>query len=205
MTKQDNGEISKAKLTIMEEVPYLRKTEGKDLPYTFASERDLIGKVRPRMVEHGVHLYPLDMELVGRYEVTSRTGKPMELVIIRACYKFTHISGEYETVAVLGEAMDTADKAVPKAMTIALKYAIRQWLLIETGDDPDAVVTHRGDPKSEMLTRAARGLDKARDMQRLDYVKKWIDDKCEFDEEQKAELDAIYHKKAGELEVPRRK
>ena len=40
-------------------------------------------------------------------------------------------------VKVLGDGADTGDKASYKAMTGAMKYALRQTFVIETGDDPD--------------------------------------------------------------------
>jgi hypothetical protein len=40
-------------------------------------------------------------------------------------------------VTAVGEGTDYGDKSCNKSMTVGLKYALRQTLLIETGDDPD--------------------------------------------------------------------
>jgi hypothetical protein len=42
-------------------------------------------------------------------------------------------------IQTLGEGSDTGDKTLNKCMTAAYKYAIRQTLMISTGDDPDAI------------------------------------------------------------------
>ncbi len=46
-------------------------------------------------------------------------------------------NGKSIQVTSIGEAADYGDKAANKAMTAAMKYNMRQTLIIETGDDPD--------------------------------------------------------------------
>ena len=65
-------------------------------------------------------------------------GALMNRVLYPQTFRFIHTaSGDYIDVPILGEASDVGDKASNKAMTAALKYALRQTFLIETGDDPD--------------------------------------------------------------------
>ena len=57
---------------------------------------------------------------------------------VETVYRYTHAaSGTFFDAAVIGSGADAGDKAFLKAMTSALKYALRQPFLIETGDDPD--------------------------------------------------------------------
>jgi len=54
---------------------------------------------------------------------------------------------------------DGGDKSVPKSLTIALKYALRQAFLMETGDDPDVhqpVAPTAPLPSTEEVRRALR-------------------------------------------------
>jgi len=144
----------------MEEVPYLQKTHSKGLGYSFASEAELIQKLRPAMVRHGITLRPDAMQRIESGEYTTSNGKTMRFVVILVDYVFS-FGNEVEHVQVFGEAADTSDKAMPKAMTLALKYALRQFFLIETGDDPDHVAAERGSYQpSAAVATAARAIAK---------------------------------------------
>lgn len=49
---------------------------------------------------------------------------------------------DHLSVASIGEGRDSGDKAVAKAMTNALKYALTQPLMMRVGDDPEADAPH---------------------------------------------------------------
>jgi hypothetical protein len=117
---------------------YVQKTKSEGLRYSFASEADLIAKLRPAMVENGVFVYVHGYNEVQRGVVTSSKGTSMNTVTLSANVRFVHgASGTHLEVVALGEGADTGDKAGNKAMTCAYKYALRQTFCIETGDDPD--------------------------------------------------------------------
>ena len=117
---------------------YVQKTKSDGLRYSFASEADLIAKLRPAMVEHGVYVQVLEYRDVERTVVTTSKGASMNVCLLKAIVRFTHgPSGTYVDVQSLGEGADSGDKAGNKAMTCAYKYALRQTFCIETGDDPD--------------------------------------------------------------------
>lgn len=132
--------IQQAKLAIMARVEYVKKTKAGDLPFSFASERAFIVKVRPEMQSEGITIAPVKAELLDTQLMATKQGKTMIDRCLGVTYRFTHgPSQTYEDVQVIAEACDTLDKAASKAMTQCLKYALRQWLLIETGDDPDRI------------------------------------------------------------------
>lgn len=128
------SELHKAILCVMKEIGYVQK-EGKvefgKTKYNYAGEADLIRAIRPIMIENNLDMYPSgisDINIVGSKVV--------------AKYEFTMVhveSGESMVICALGEGMDSGDKASYKAATGALKYALRQTFIIETGDDPDKV------------------------------------------------------------------
>jgi len=127
-----------AKLQVWEECPYLLKKEGKGLKYTFASEADLIALVRPALIRAKILITPISSEIIRDGEFKTSGGSMMRRVLVKMVYRFTHVlTGESEDVEMHGEGADIGDKAANKAMTDAFKYAVRQWAMIETGDDPD--------------------------------------------------------------------
>ena len=65
----------------------------------------------------------------------------MTHAVLKVKYTFYASDGSNVSCLVIGEAMDSADKAASKAMSIAFKYACFQMLCIPTEDtapDPDA-------------------------------------------------------------------
>lgn len=117
---------------------YVQKTKSDGLRYSFASEADLIAKLRPAMVEHDVSVHVHQYRNVERSVVTTVKGSSMNVCLLHATIRFMHAtSGTFIDVEALGEGADSGDKAGNKAMTCAYKYALRQTFCIETGDDPD--------------------------------------------------------------------
>lgn len=117
---------------IYSEIGYVQK-EGQvsfgNTKYKFAGEAAFIAALRPVMKKHHVTVHVQDVQItqlsIGHYIVTNK-------------YVFVHApSSTSREVCSAGEGKDTGDKAIPKAMTGAYKYALRQTFMIETGDDPD--------------------------------------------------------------------
>jgi hypothetical protein len=55
----------------------------------------------------------------------------------RIRFRYTTTDGSHVDTVNVGEAMDSGDKAMNKAMSIALKYSLLQMLLIPTEEDKD--------------------------------------------------------------------
>ena len=169
------GNLLTAQLLVMESVPYVKKSKAKNLNYTFATEADLIGALRPAMVKHGLTIRPTDITVVSETEYQTKSGTRM--VNCRGIVEYTveHAwSGESTVVTVLAEASDSGDKAAAKMMTIAMKYGLRQFFLIETGDDPDMAVHGRAAEDSEAQTRFGKidlRIQAATDLSTLDDYK----------------------------------
>lgn len=129
--------IHEAIVAVMEQVGYVRKQRGANLNYTYAGEAALIAALRPWMVQYGIYLSVSDIAEVVEQDIPRERGISWR-VSLTSRVRFVHSpSATYIDVAARGEAMDVSDKANNKAMTAALKYALRQTFLIETGDDPD--------------------------------------------------------------------
>jgi len=123
---------------VMQKVGYVQKEASGGVPYSYASEAALIRAIRPHMVEVGLFIYPSELTELPSEPFTSQQGKVINVTKLSVRYCFHHApSGSEFFVSVIGKGMDTGDKDSNKAMTGAYKYAIRQPLMIETGDDPD--------------------------------------------------------------------
>lgn len=88
----------------------------------------------------------------------------------RATVKFRYITTDgscVETVNV-GEAMDSGDKGMNKAMSVALKYSLLQMFLIPTEDpkDPDATIPE----ETDYLAMAIQEINSAQSIQTLSGV-----------------------------------
>ncbi len=136
--------IYQALNVVMGQVGYVQKEGSRNLNYTFAGEAALIAAIRPHFVKEGIVVMPIDVEATD-VTYTTKGGVTMNLTSANVAYRFMHApSGTYQDVVVRGAGADVGDKATAKAMTIAFKYALRQALMIETGDDPDE---HSSDPQ----------------------------------------------------------
>ncbi len=141
-----HANIHEAKIAVMAAVEYVKKTgEMKQgAQYKYVTVDDVIAKLRPAMVEHGIHFAPTAMNVMHQEQYQTSRGTLMNRVILGVGYRLSHVSGTFEDGFAVGEGSDSGDKACNKAMTAAKKYALLQSFCLETGeDDPDH------DPSSE--------------------------------------------------------
>lgn len=125
--------------------------------YNYAGEAAFIKAIRPVMTEFGLSIAPINMEILS-----NQNG----LVNISAIYRLLHTSGESLDIFSLGQGKDSADKAIPKALTGAYKYALRQTFMIETGDDPDNV----GSEVYEEIERIYAAIFNSKDAESLNHL-----------------------------------
>ena len=119
--------------------------------FKFRGVDDVYNKLHPILAKCGIVIVP---EVVS-YEVTERQTRNGVLLYTRAPIRhhFTASDGSSVTTLVVGEAMDSGDKGMNKAMSIALKYALFQLFTIPTDEDkdPDAT-THELVPQATQAT-----------------------------------------------------
>ena len=170
MSKHES--LREAQLAVMEDVGYVQKLgkvgTGK-FGYTYAGEKELIAQLRPSMVTHGGVMYPVKSDVYETESYTTEKGSRVSIVLGTRVFRFEHVhSGDYTDVEVFAEASDRGDKRASKAMTLAKKYALREFFLIETGDDPDAEVTPRSTSNEDIFMRASAAINKAEDVDALE-------------------------------------
>lgn len=101
--------------------------------FKFRGIDDVLNVLHPLLSEHEIVIAP---EVVS-YEATPTAKGYHILATIR--HHFIHSSGSSISTLVVGEGADSGDKAMNKALSIALKYALFQLFSIPTKDmaDPD--------------------------------------------------------------------
>tara|TARA_B100000519_G_scaffold202616_1_gene221547 strand:- start:4914 stop:5528 length:615 start_codon:yes stop_codon:yes gene_type:complete len=203
MSKHES--LPAAQLAVMKDVGYVQK-KGKvgngKYGYTYAGEAELIAQLRPSMIEHGIVMYPVGSDIYSTEDYTTNNGNRASLILGVREFAFEHIdSGEVRIVKVYAEASDGGDKRASKAMTLAKKYALREFFLIETGDDPDAVVQSRDKDNSYYVSRAVTALSKCQSKEELDEMMEKIQsyDSAEFSGEQLDDLNNVYKNKLQEV------
>lgn len=100
---------------------------------------DVMNALQPLLVEHKVFVAPEVLEQT-REERQTKNGGNLIYSILTVKYTFFAEDGSHVSATVIGEGMDSGDKASNKAMSVAYKYACFQIFSIPTEEmqDPDA-------------------------------------------------------------------
>ena len=142
MAEQIYGLIGKAmqKIGAIGKDSTATNTSGKQM-YKFRGIDAVYNALNPVMSELGLFICPEVLEQTREERKTSSGGN-LVYSILKVKFTMYAPDGSYVECVVIGEGMDSGDKASNKAMSIALKYACFQLFMIPTEDmvDPDAEV-----------------------------------------------------------------
>lgn len=108
--------------------------------YKYRGVDQVLNTLHPLFAKHKVFAVPEVLEVLNREWKTTKTGNSVVYQTARVKYTFYAEDGSNVSATVLGEAMDSGDKASNKCMSVAYKYACFQILSIpteETTADPD--------------------------------------------------------------------
>ena len=115
---------------LVDEVGYVQKRGVNTYHnYSYVTEEDLLDALRPRMADLGLVFFPSSAEVIDN------KGS-----VITIKYTYTLVdadTGESVDIQVIAQGADSQDKGAYKAATGARKYALRQLVLVSTGDDPE--------------------------------------------------------------------
>lgn len=154
------AEIYQAIIGVMSDIGVIGKEKkNAQQGFKYRGIDDVMNALQPVMVQHGLFVVPEIIDQKREERQTSRGGN----LIYSVCtvrYTFYAKDGSSVQCVVIGEGMDSGDKATNKAMSIAFKYACFQVFCIPTEEmkDPDAEVhevTHKEDPKISAATAKA--------------------------------------------------
>lgn len=142
--------IYKAIAAIMAETAAIGKDKKNEMQgYKFRGIDDVYNAVHPLFAKHGVFSVPQVLEDRTEERTTSK-GSALIYRVLKIKYTFFANDGSFIESIVMGEGMDSGDKASNKAMAVAHKYAILQILSIPTNDDKDPEVdSHEVKPKAD--------------------------------------------------------
>jgi hypothetical protein len=133
-------EIYKKISLIMQGIEAIKKDKTNSIQkFKFRGIDDVYNALNPLLKEHGVFSVPTVLEQT-REERSTKSGGSLIYTILKIKYTFYAEDGSNIECVVIGEGMDSGDKASNKAMSIAHKYAYLQIFSIPTEDaiDPDA-------------------------------------------------------------------
>ena len=132
--------IYKAIANVMAEITPIAKGKlNKQQGFNYRGVDDVMNELSPILAKHRVFIYP---EVISkeREERQSRSGGNNIYSILTIKYHFATDDGSEVTSIVIGEGMDSGDKASNKALAAAFKYVCLQMFCIPTEDgleDPD--------------------------------------------------------------------
>lgn len=143
----DDTPIHRAIANVMADVGAVSKdSRNQSQGFNFRGIDAVVNAVGPVLRQHKVVVLP---ELVDLHLGTVEVGngdrrRPIGHVVVQVRYRFIGPRGDELAALVPGEAMDSGDKALPKAMSVAYRVALLQALCIPTDEpDPDAQVYER--------------------------------------------------------------
>lgn len=137
------GAISKGKTNLQQNFKY----RGVD---------DVMNVLQPLLVKHRVFIVPEVLEQI-REDRTSSKGNALIYSVCKIKYTFYADDSSSIVAVVIGEGMDSGDKATNKAMAIAFKYVCFQVFCIPTEEmkDPDEEVHELANKKTQQGNKPA--------------------------------------------------
>ena len=138
---------------ILEEVPAIGKNKKNTTQnFMFRGIDDVMNTFQPLLAKYKVFMVPQVLEQTREERQTSKGGTLL-YSICKIKYIFYAEDGSSIEAIVVGEGMDSGDKATNKAMAIAMKYAMFQVFCIPTEEmkDPDSETP----PASKKVTKSA--------------------------------------------------
>lgn len=144
----DRPSIAHTIVAVMRDVTSVAKDDqfnGGQTRYAYRGVDRVVKALSASMRKHGLVMLPQAAVPVST-AVTTSQGKPANRVELLVTYRLYHLAtDESLTVTVAAEAMDSSDKAVSKAMSVAWRTALLQTFFLPTDEpDPDSERTELG-------------------------------------------------------------
>jgi hypothetical protein len=151
-------------LVLYERFAYVQKTgKNEHFRYRFMQESVMKRKLNEACRELGL--------IIGATEVTPVGECTGKVAVVKFSMRLENadcpLGLEYVILEGIGGGMDTGDKAPMKAVVSAMKYAIANGLMVETGDDPEADASTDDAAVEAVRARIASAPDRAS----LEFVK----------------------------------
>lgn len=169
MSETKTLSIAQALNEVMKEVGAVKKNDrNASQGFNFRGIDAVVNAVSPALQKYGVIVVPS----VEDYEYASvEIGKNrtvMGHVKVKVTYTFIGAGGDAIKATVVGEAMDSGDKATAKAMSVAFRTALLQTLSLPTDEpDPDSQSYERSEKVVVDTKALAQVISEASDLEAL--------------------------------------
>lgn len=127
------------------------KQAGGGLTYAFRGIDDVYNELHDTLAKHAVFTVPTVLEERSE-ERKTKSGGVLIYRILKIAYRFFADDGSFVSAIVIGEGMDTGDKAANKAMAVGHKYLLLQAFCIPTADSKDVEEDHHEVTKEKKTT-----------------------------------------------------
>ena len=152
----DSPKIFPAICAVMSEVGVVGKDKSNSQQgFKYRGIDDVMNALSPALSKNRIFVVPEVVEQ-NREERQTKNGSTLTYSILKIKYTFYAEDGSSVSATVIGEGMDSGDKASNKSMSIAFKYACFQVFCIPTEEmkDPDADTPPETLPKSQTKPNA---------------------------------------------------
>ena len=134
----NEGNIFKAISAVMDDIGAVGKNNTNQIQkYKFRGIDDVMNALHPAMIKHHVFTVPEVIE-ANREERQGSKGGLLIYSLVKVKYTFYTDDGSSVEAVVMGEAMDSGDKSMNKALSAAFKYACFQTFCIPTEEMKDS-------------------------------------------------------------------
>ena len=156
MTETTALPIAQAMGAIMKEVGAIaKKDKNTSQGFNFRGIDSVVNAVSPALQKHGVIVVPTVEDYEYATVEIGRNRTAMGHVKVKVTYTFIGANGDAIKATVVGEAMDSGDKATAKAMSVAFRTALLQALALPTDEpDPDSQSYERSSANDVMAPSA---------------------------------------------------
>jgi hypothetical protein len=160
------SQIHDAKLAAMRDIAttgIAKLRKNKDQGYSFRGIEDAMNEMSPVLIRAGITVTPSYSEL-SITPSESKSGTKLRFATIKGSFKFEAGDGSAMVTECYGEGMDSSDKAVSKAQSVAYRTALFETFVVplmavdpEGAEPQDAANEPQGDPLVEAGQNAAMG------------------------------------------------
>ena len=169
--------IAQALSEIMKAVGGIAKKDRNQAQgFNFRGIDSVVNAVSPALQKFGVIVVPSVEEYDYQTVEIGRNRTAMGHVRVKVSYTFIGANGDTIKATVVGEAMDSGDKATAKAMSVAFRTALLQSLSLPTDEvDPDATSYERSSAEDVLPAEAVIvRISQATDIESLSLVGQYI-------------------------------
>lgn len=151
--------------------PIAKGRKNQQQGFQYRGIDDVMTELAPILTRHGIFIVPEVLEY-EREERKTKNDSNLIYSVQKTAFHFTADDGSKVTAVVVGEGMDSGDKASNKALSVAFKYACLQVFCIPTEDpkDPDNETPPPSTPKRQEPPRGTGGNQEPFEEQRAKVV-----------------------------------